>query len=109
MRTLSGFSGALALALMMVIAAGCSSQRELTPATHTLIGVLHVTGNEPFTNLSLQTTDGRMHVIQQDSSDLYLSLRKLQGKKVRLQFRLPEARTDSSLILVQQYDLVTDR
>lgn len=101
--------GILVAGLCVLAAGGCSSQHELIPATHSLTGVLYITGNEPFTEISLQTVDGRMHVIQKDTSDIYLSLRRLQGKKVRLQFRLPQARTDSSLILVQQYDLVTDR
>jgi len=89
--------------------AGCRAQQEAAAIDGSLTGTLFVTGNEPFTDISLQTVNGRMHVIQRDTSTLYSTLRRLQGKKVRLQFRLPAARNDSSLIIVSHYDLVTER
>lgn len=95
--------------LMVSMSGGCRTQQEALATGASLTGILFVTGNEPFTDISLQTVSGRMHVIRRDTSALYSKLRSLQGKKVRLQFRLPEARSDSSLIIVNHYDLVTER
>lgn len=100
--------GTIALGAVLLVA-GCRAQQESAIVSGSLTGILFVTGNEPFTDISLQTVSGRMHVIQRDTSALYSELRGLQGKKVRLLFRLPAARKDSSLIIVNHYDLVTER
>jgi len=96
--------GLLALAFF-----GCRAQKEAASAAGSLTGILLVTGNEPFTDVSLQTSDGRMRTIQKDTTATYSDLRGLQGKKVRLQFRLPPMRKDSSLIIVEHYDIVTEK
>jgi uncharacterized protein YcfL len=101
--------GTIALSAALLVAAGCRAQQEAAVVSGSLTGILFVTGNEPFTDISLQAVNGRMHVIQKDTSEVYSKLRSLQGKKVRLQFRLPAARNDSTLIIVNHYDLVTER
>ncbi|HCA81304.1 MAG TPA: hypothetical protein DEP53_16365 [Bacteroidetes bacterium] len=101
--------GTIALGAVLMVVGGCRTQQEAATVAGSLTGTLFVTGNEPFTDISLQSAHGRMHVIQRDTSELYSRLRGLQGKKVRLQFRLPAARKDSSLIIVNHYDLVTER
>ena len=109
MKSVVRWERVLACALMALAACGCYAQREAATGVGSLTGILFVTGNEPFTDISLQTVNGRMHVIQRDTGALYSTLRGLQGKKVRLQFRLPAARNDSSWIIVNHYDLVTER
>ena len=74
-----------------------------------LVGILYVTGNEPFTNLSLQTDDGRMHVIRKDSTLLYQDLRKLQGQRVRVHVRPADSKSDSSNIMIERFEVVKDR
>lgn len=109
MKPLQRVIGTIALATVLMGGAGCRAQQETAVVTGSLTGILFVTGNEPFTDISLQAVNGRMHVIQRDTSEVYSRLRGLQGKKVRLQFRLPAARSDSTLIIVNHYDLVTER
>ena len=109
MKLFVGLSAAVAFGIMVLGTGGCRAQREATTVLGSLTGILAVTGTEPFTDLSLQTMDGRMHVICKDTSALLTALRGLQGKKVRLFFRVPGMRSDSSMIIVERYDLVTER
>ena len=109
MKLLVPLIGTITVWAVLTMAAGCRSQQEAAIVAGSLTGTLFVTGNEPFTDISLQTVDGRMHVIQRDTSALYETLRGLQGKKVRLQFRLPATRRDSSMIIVEHYDLIMER
>ncbi len=71
-------------------------------------GVVYVTGNEPFTFLSIQTGDGVMHRIHNDTSDVYRALQKLQGQKVHVLFRPSVAPEDSSALIIERYELVKD-
>jgi|PlaIllAssembly_1097288.scaffolds.fasta_scaffold1769202_2 hypothetical protein len=109
MRSSGLWNCATALGLIVMMTVGCRTPQEAVAGSGSLTGILFVTGNEPFTDISLQAVNGRMHVIRRDTSALYSALRGLQGKKVRLQFRLPDAKSDSTLIIVQHYDLVTER
>lgn len=109
MKCLVHLIGTCLLAIFLLAIVGCRAQKEAAAVAGSLTGTLFVTGNEPFTDISLQTVNGRMHVIRRDTTALYSTLRGLQGKKVRLLFRLPVARSDSSLIIVEHYDLVTER
>jgi hypothetical protein len=99
----------LVLVSILIMTVSCRAQREAVADGGSLTGTLFVTGNEPFTDISIQTVNGRMHVIRRDTSALYSALRGLQGKKVRLQYRLPDVNSDSTMIIVQRYDLVTER
>lgn len=68
----------------------------------TLVGILYVTGNEPFTRLSLQTQDGRMYGFQDDSTGIMIALRKLQGRRVEV--RGKDIPTDASYPLLKIVD-----
>jgi hypothetical protein len=106
------FVGSLKSALVLsfaLVAFACLGQKESTRPAESVVGVLCVTGNEPFTFLSIQTDDGAMHKIQKDSTELYRALWKLQGQKVRLHYRPPAADADSSAITVERYEIVKDR
>lgn len=97
---------ALSCLVAIVVLSGCRWHRELSQEPRALVGVLYVTGNEPFTNLSLRTEDGGMHVIQKDTTVFYSELRRLQGVKLRVRFRPVASKSDSSSIIVERYDIV---
>ena len=96
-------------AAVLLLVGGCLGSKDARKEVPSLTGVILVTGNEPFTNLSLQTTDGRMFIIQRDTTVLYSSLNQLQGKKVCVRYLWSDARPDSTMIIVERYDLVLDR
>ncbi len=79
MKSVVRWSRALAFGLMALSACGCHAQREAATVVGSLTGILFVTGNEPFTDISLQTVDGRMHTIQKDTTALYSTLRSRCG------------------------------
>jgi hypothetical protein len=93
---------------LVLVAFACLGQKESTRAAQSVAGVVYVTGNEPFTFLSLQTDDGVMHKIQKDTTELYRSLRKLQGQRVRLRLRAQAVGSDSLAMNVEQYEIVKD-
>ena len=97
---------ALSCLLVTVVLSGCRWHRELSQEPRDLVGVLYVTGNEPFTNLSLRTEDGGMHMIQKDTTLFYSELWKLQGLKLRVRFRPVASKSDSLSIIVERYDIV---
>jgi len=101
---LNNITRVLLIAILFVPA--CGTQRDLPHEVRSVVGIVYVTGNEPFTNLSLQTDGGRMLRIRKDTTAVYRELRRLQGQKLRVQFRSLDAMPDTSSILVEKYDLV---
>jgi hypothetical protein len=51
----------------------------------TITGVLYVTGNEPFTKLGLQTSDGTMYILK-CTKEIESDLRTKQGKIVNIHY-----------------------
>lgn len=87
---------------------GCLGSRGSAADSGRLTGILVITGNEPFTNLSLQTANGKVYIVQSDSTSLYKELHNLQGRKITVRYRPLPVRSDSSLITIEQYEIVTD-
>ena len=75
---------------------------------HTLVGTLVVTGNEPFTNLSLQSDNTTVSVIRKDTTEIYRNLWKLQGRKVRVWFQADNTRSNLSKLTIERYEIVKD-
>jgi hypothetical protein len=94
--------------LSAVLLWACASQKELDRVTSVLIGTVYVMGNEPFTDLSIQTDDRRVRIIQKDTTELFRRLWKLQGQKCRIHFRPVNAVSDSTHIILEQFELVKD-
>jgi hypothetical protein len=92
--------------IAVLFVSACGTQRDLPHEVRSVVGILYVTGNEPFTSLSLQTDGGRMLRIREDTTAVYRELRRLQGQKLRVQFRSSDATSDTSSISVERYDLV---
>jgi len=97
---------ALSCLVVMVVLSGCRWHRELSQEPGALVGVIYVTGNEPFTHLSLRTDDGAMHKIRKDTTVFHSELWKLQGLKLRVRFRPVASKSDSLSIIVERYDIV---
>lgn len=92
--------------IAVLFVSACGTQKDLPHGVRSVVGIVCVTGNEPFTELSLQSEAGGMIKIRNDTSRVYRELRKLQGQKLRVQFRPPESKSDTSSISVERYDLV---
>jgi hypothetical protein len=96
------------LVLLGLLLWACAGRKELDEATPVLIGTVYVIGNEPFTNLSLQTDDHRIRIIQRDTTELYRRLWRAQGQKVRMRFRPMKAPSDSTHIILEQFEPIGD-
>ena len=83
---------------------GCGGKNELEHATSVLVGTVYVIGNEPFTNLAIQTEGRGTRIIRKDTTELYRSLWKMQGQKVRIHFRQPKVSVDSTQIILEQIE-----
>ena len=102
----------LGVAMTVAIAAlhGCHAQRGAeSEESRSLTGILYVTGNEPFTHLSLQTPDGVMHPINRDSTKVYTQLLKLQGRKVEVLCRQLLCKSVSPSLIIERYRVVEER
>ena len=92
--------------LLATIVCACGGQKETIQTKGVLVGTLLVVGNEPFTNLTVQSDDRRVRIIQKDTTALYRGLWRLQGKKVRIQFHASGASSDSTHIIVDHCDIL---
>ena len=95
----------LGILIAILFVSACGTQRDVTGGVRSVIGIVYVTGNEPFTTLSLQTDGGRMLRIRKDTTAVYRELRKLQGQRLRVLFRSLDAASDTLSISVERYDL----
>jgi hypothetical protein len=59
-------------------------QEKRSTLVDTLVGSVYVSGNEPFTRLTLALEDGRSSIFIQADSTQSRQLRKLQGRVVRI-------------------------
>lgn len=92
--------------IAVLFISACGTQKDLLRNTHSVTGVLYITGNEPFTNLAIQTDGGVMVIIRKDTTTIYRELRKLQGQKLRVQFRPDHSSSDTTSFVIERYDLV---
>jgi hypothetical protein len=92
--------------IAVLFVSACGTERDLSHPVRSVVGILYVTGNEPFTDLALQTDDGGVLRIRKDTTAVYRELRGLQGQKLRVQFRAIDSKPDISSISVVRYDLV---
>ena len=67
-----------------VSSSGTSSPEKGSMRVDTLVGAVYVSGNEPFTRLTLALNDGRSSIYIEADTTLSKQLRKLQGRVVRI-------------------------
>jgi hypothetical protein len=91
---------------VVLFLSGCLWNKEMSRNTRAFVGMMYVTGNEPFTMLALQADDGGVIKIRNDSSAIYRSLWKLQGQRLRIYVRSAKAPSDTSSIFVERFELL---
>jgi hypothetical protein len=96
------------LVLLAALFPACGGQKELRGSAREIVGTVYVIGNEPFTDLSVQMADRSVRIVQRDTTALYRSLWKMQGKKVRIQFRPTDIVSDSTHFILEQFEIVRD-
>jgi hypothetical protein len=94
--------------LLTLLLSSCRGQKELGEGNSVLIGTVFVIGNEPFTELSIQTDSHRVRLVKKDTTELYRSLWKMQGQKVRIHFRPMESPSDTMHIIPEHFERVKD-
>jgi hypothetical protein len=92
--------------IAILFLSACGSQKDLPREVRSVVGILYVTGNEPFTVLSIQTDGGGVLRIRKDTAAVYQELWKFQGQKLRVRFRSVGSKSDTSSITVERYELV---
>jgi hypothetical protein len=85
----------------------CAGPKEIHDAASVLVGTIVVIGNEPFTQLSIQSDDHRTHIIRKDTTEIYRSVRKMQGQKLRIRFRPETGASDSTRIVIEKFEPAT--
>ena len=93
--------------LLATIVCACGGQKETIQTKGVLVGTILVVGNEPFTSLTVQSDDHRVRIIQKDTTALYRDLWQFQGKMVRIQFHASIASSDSTHIIVDHCEVIT--
>jgi hypothetical protein len=83
---------------------GCSSHKETTRGT--IQGTVFVVGNEPFTTLAVEVSQGKMYRIA-SSADIRQHLLALQGKKVELQYSSVDTTAEGIMLQVERFQEVS--
>jgi hypothetical protein len=74
----------------------------------TITGVLYVTGNEPFTKLGLQTSDGTMYILK-CTKEIESDLRTKQGKIVNVHYNGTEQIPEGQALKVVKIEYLHQR
>jgi hypothetical protein len=82
---------------------GCSSHKETIRGT--IQGTVFVVGNEPFTALAVEVSQGEMYRIA-TSSDVRQHLLALQGKKVEVQYSRIDTTAEGITLRVERFQEV---
>ena len=90
----------LILLIVPFLGAQCTSQRETLKGT--IKGTIYVIGNEPFTSLAVQPSDGKMYRIS-TTKDIHARLLKLQGKIVELEYSKVDTTKEGITFSVKQF------
>jgi hypothetical protein len=94
-----------AAALLLIGIAGCSATDGLTNGSGVVVGKVYVTGNEPFTKLALQMSDGSRYVLLcTPETDRQLS--QAQGKNVKIHFSAIEQAPEGKALRVASMEVL---
>ncbi len=84
------------LLLVAISVCGCVGSKQSIPERGTITGRIFVIGNEPFTKLAIETSEGLMYPLKCDKATEF-ELRKNQGHMVHIEYdgieQAPEGRT----------------
>jgi hypothetical protein len=88
----------------LLLGNGCSSHRETIRGT--IQGTVFVVGNEPFTTLAVEVSQGRVYRIA-TSADIQQRLLALQGKKVEVQYSRVDSTAEGITLHVEGFQEVS--
>jgi uncharacterized protein YcfL len=86
--------------ITLLLTNGCSSHKETIRGT--VQGTVFVVGNEPFTTLAVEVSQGKMYRIA-TSTDVRQHLLALQGKKVEVQYSRIDTLADGITLQVEKF------
>lgn len=89
----------LEFALISLIIVGCCSSPRAESESATFIGIIVVTGNEPFVHLALQTESGTTYILE-CPIDVEHTLASRQGQKVKIQGQLFRKKSEAETLRV---------
>jgi uncharacterized protein YcfL len=88
----------------LLLASGCSSHKATIRGT--IQGTVFVVGNEPFTTLAVEVSQGKMYRIA-TSADIRQRLLTLQGKKVEVQYSRVDTTAEGITLHVERFQEVS--
>jgi uncharacterized protein YcfL len=88
----------------LLLTDGCSSHKETIRGT--IQGTVFVVGNEPFTALAVEVSQGKMYRIA-TSADIRQHLLALQGKKVEVQYSRIDTLAEGITLQLEKFQEVS--
>jgi hypothetical protein len=92
------------LLALAVISAKCSGEKEATKGT--IQGTIYVIGNEPFTSLAMEVSEGRMYRLSA-SAETRHRLLALQGRKVMVEYSKIDTTAEGITLSVDKFKEIT--
>ena len=89
--------------LTVFVFASCSTSRQLKSEGTMLEGTIFSIGNEPFTKLGFQTSDGTMYILK-CSKEIELALNAKQGERVKVHYEKVEHSPEGLTLIVTKID-----
>lgn len=89
---------------MGVLISGCSGSKGTISENETMTGTIKVVGNEPFTRLALQTSEGKTYILECQKEARALLLQH-QGYQVTIEYNNVRHTFDGTTVHVTQATL----
>jgi hypothetical protein len=92
------------LLTVAIIGVSCAGEKEATKGT--IQGTIYVIGNEPFTSLAVQDSEGRMYRLS-TSTETRQRLLALQGRKVIVEYSKIDTTAEGITLSVDKFKEIT--
>ena len=89
--------------LAMIMAASCSTPRQLNTVRGTMEGTIYSIGNDPFSKLGLQSADGKMYLLK-CSKKLEMELYSKQGKMFKVYYESSEQTPEGVTLHIVKFE-----
>lgn len=93
---------------LLILFISCCSSKKTSTVVQTVIGTIQVIGNEPFTQLALETEDGTVYLLKAEG-DIIEELFKHQGQFVKIQYKGIEELPEGKSILVEHVEILREK
>jgi len=91
--------------LAAFVLVSCSASKQTSTEEGTVTGRIFVVGNEPFTNLAIQTNDGKMILLRCDKK-ISVELSSMQGSLAKIKYNGTEQSPRGSMLKVVEYEII---